>query len=63
METNNEILFKITKEDLQEEAQEKIGRELNNDEIHIAKKGLESGLLTNIEIIYQTIFHEMIDNA
>lgn len=63
MEVDNEILFTITKGDLQEEAQEKIGRELTDDEIRIAKKGLESGLLTDIETVYQTIFNEMINNA
>lgn len=65
METirQNEIIFAITKEDLQFEAQEKIGRELTDDEIRIARKGLESGLLTDIETVYQTIFNEMIDNA
>ncbi len=65
METiqQNEIIFTITKEDLQCKAQEKIGRELTDDEIHIAKKGIESGLLTDIETVYQTIFNEMINNA
>ncbi|MGB4205829.1 MAG: hypothetical protein WBJ84_09465 [Bacteroidales bacterium] len=58
----NEIIFEITKEDLQLEAQEKIGRELTDDEIQVAKKGLENGLLTGIGTIYQTIFNEMIQN-
>ncbi|MDR0969389.1 MAG: hypothetical protein LBM67_02475 [Lentimicrobiaceae bacterium] len=58
----NEILFSITIEDLQFEAKEKIGRELNEEEIQIAKKGLEWGLLTGIGTIYQTIFKEMIND-
>ena len=62
METlqSNEIVFAITKEDLQYEAKEKIGRELTDEEIHIAKKGLEFGLLTDIDTVYNTIFFEMI---
>lgn len=58
---SNEILLPITVEDLQSEAIEKIGRKLNDDEIRIAKKGLENGLLTNIDVVYSTIFNEMID--
>ncbi|MDD2285760.1 MAG: hypothetical protein PHQ11_10225 [Paludibacter sp.] len=57
---SNEIIFAITKEDLQFEAKERIGRELTEEEIYIAKKGLESGLLTDIGTVYQTIFQEMI---
>ena len=52
---SNEILLSITVEDLQSEAIEKIGRKLNDDEIRIAKKGLENGLLTNIDVVYSTI--------
>lgn len=59
----DEIIFAITKEDLQIEAQRIIGRDLTDDEIFIAKKGLEGGLLTGIETIYQTIFKEMIIDA
>ncbi|MBI2967547.1 MAG: hypothetical protein HYY40_07015 [Bacteroidetes bacterium] len=62
METlqSNEIVFAITKDDLQYEAKEKIGRELTDEEIKIAKKGLEFGLLTSIDTVYKTIFSEMI---
>lgn len=54
------ILLSITTEDIQREAKEKIGRELSSDELLIAKKGLEFGLLTNIQTVYNTIFNEMI---
>jgi hypothetical protein len=57
----NEILFAITTEDLQYEAKEKLGRELSDDEIEIAKRGLENGLLFDINTIYKTIFKEMIN--
>jgi hypothetical protein len=58
--TKNEIVFTITVGDLQNEANEKIGRKLNDDEIAVARKGLEFGLLTDIDSVYNTIFFEMI---
>lgn len=53
-------VFAISLEDLQAEAREKIGRELTEEEVLVAKGGLESGLLTDIDTIYSTIFSEMI---
>jgi allophanate hydrolase subunit 2 len=63
METlnSNDVVFLISKADLQHEAQKKIGRKLNFEEIEIARKGLQFGLLTDIETIYRTIFFEMIN--
>jgi 23S rRNA maturation mini-RNase III len=58
----NELVFAITLKDLQSESLEKIGRVLTDEEIHIAKKGLEFGLLTDIDTVYKTIFTEMIGN-
>lgn len=55
-----ESVFSITIEDLQAEALEKIGRELNDEEIEVAKKGLMWGLMTDIDTVYNTIFNEMI---
>lgn len=57
---NKEFVFSITVADLQAEALEKIGRELNEDEIEVAKKGLMWGLMTEIDTIYNTIFKEII---
>ncbi len=57
----NEIVFAITKEDLQYEAKEKIGRELTDEEILIAKKALEWGIGESIGIVYNTIFSEIIE--
>ena len=53
-------VFAISIEDLQFEAKEKLGRKLTEEEILIAKKGLENGLLTSIDIVYSAIFSEMI---
>jgi hypothetical protein len=58
MEDN--IIYKITVEELQDEAMEYLGRELNDDEIAIAKKAFYWGLGTTNHIIYNTIFTEMI---
>ena len=58
MEKN--LLFSITIDDLQEEAMERTGRKLTEEEIEIAKDGLEWGLLTGIDSVYDTIFNEMI---
>jgi len=58
--TNSKIIFSISEDDVQIEAIEKIGRKLTFDEMQIAKKGLEFGILTGIHIIYNTILSEMI---
>jgi len=56
----NDLVFSITVEDLQGEAFRIIGRTLTEEEIYIAQKGLEFGLLTGIDTVYKTIFFEMI---
>lgn len=58
---SDELVYAITVEDLQYESMEKIGRELNEEEIYIAKKGLESRIGFGLDIIYETIFDEMIE--
>jgi len=62
METINkdDILFYISKETLQYEAMEKIGRSLTEEELDVARKGLEWGLTFDIETVYNTILFEMI---
>ncbi len=64
METINKkhLVFAITLDDLQNESLGKIGRTLTDEEVYIAKKGLEFGLMTDIDTVYSTIFTEMIDN-
>jgi len=56
----NNILFAITTEDVQEYAMNKIGRELTEDELDIAKEGLENAILFDIDTVYNTIITEMI---
>jgi hypothetical protein len=54
-------VFAITEEDVQLQAMEKIGRKVKKEEMETVKKGLEWGILTGIDPIYQTIFHEMLE--
>jgi hypothetical protein len=55
------IIFSITIDDLQNEAMKRIGRKLTDDEINIAKKGIEWGIVNSaLDITYNTIFTEMI---
>jgi hypothetical protein len=62
METINkeELLFYISKETMQHEAMRTIGRYLTEEELDIAKDGLEWGLTFDIETVYNTILFEMI---
>ena len=60
METEK-LVFAISLEELQQAAIEKLGRPLDDDEIQVAKKGLEFGLGTSIDVVYETIFFEMIE--
>jgi hypothetical protein len=60
MQQQNDLVFSITLEELQSEALRIIRRTLTDEEVYIAKKGVESGLLTDIDTVYKTIFFEMI---
>jgi len=60
MQQQKDLVFSISLEDLQGEARRIIGRTLTEEEVYIAKDGLESGLLTDIDTVYKTIFFEMI---
>ena len=64
METINkeELLFYISKETMLDEAMRTIGRYLTEEELYIAKDGLEWGLTFDIETVYNTVLFEMIKN-
>ncbi|HET9057821.1 MAG TPA: hypothetical protein VFN30_13330 [Chitinophagaceae bacterium] len=61
METDNEILFTITKEDLQAEAIHYLGREMDEEEYAKAKKILEFGVGENLRYIYWGFFFELME--
>ncbi|HDM75065.1 MAG TPA: hypothetical protein ENG51_01175 [Deltaproteobacteria bacterium] len=42
---NDEFIFVLTVEDIQEVARKTIGRELSDDELHRVKAGIEAGLM------------------
>jgi len=51
---NDEILFSVTVDELQNEAVGRIGRKLTDEELYTATKGIESGLSFGIETIFRT---------
>ncbi|MDD5474586.1 MAG: hypothetical protein PHU34_10650 [Candidatus Methanoperedens sp.] len=63
METidKEDLLFYIDKETMQYEAMRTIGRHLTEEELDIAKDGLDWGLTFDIETVYNTILLEMIN--
>ena len=62
-DNGNAVVFVITLADLQFEAKEKLGRELTEEEIEVAKKGLSWGLLTGIDSVYGVIFEGFDTNS
>jgi len=55
-----QLLYILTIEDLQHEAMERIGRELTDDEIAIAKDRFEWGFEFPRDIVYDVLFNEEI---
>lgn len=59
----DKLVFGITEEDVQEYAKEFIGRELTEDEMHFARKGIEAGLGYDIDVVYNTAIQDAVDNC
>ena len=58
---NMNIIYPITIEDLQNDAVKRIGRKLNDDELHTAKKCVEWGLSSIIDITLKSAIEEAVD--
>jgi hypothetical protein len=56
----NEIIYSIDKEWLQLEAEERLCRELTEEEILIAKDCIEEGINTSIDIIFSAAIQQAI---
>lgn len=63
METqeNMEVIYPITIGDLQDDAIKRIGRKLNDDELYIAKKCVECGLSSIMDITLKSAIEEAVD--
>ena len=63
METKQKtkVIYPITIGDLQNDAIKRIGRELTDDELHIAKKCVESGLSCIMDITLKTAIEEAVN--
>ncbi|MBU1017014.1 MAG: hypothetical protein ABIJ36_01125 [Patescibacteria group bacterium] len=59
-EQNKEIIYSITVEDLQDEAICRIGRKLTDDELYTAKKCIEWGLSSVIDITMKAAIEEAV---
>jgi hypothetical protein len=60
---SQDIIFLIKREDIQTEAIDRLGRLLSDDEIICMKKSLEWAIGENMQIMYNTIFTEVLINA
>jgi len=58
---NNEtVVFAVRIEDLQGEAIQRIGRELTEEELYKASKGIEFGLSFDIDTVFETAIEEAV---
>ncbi len=58
---NLQVIYPITVEDLQDDAVRRIGRKLNDDELHTAKKCVEWGLSSIVDITLKSAIEEAVD--
>ena len=58
-----ESIFNITVEDLQDQALDMVGRPLTENELHIAKNCIESGLSFGIETVFKAAIEEAVDSS
>lgn len=60
-EQSSEAIYPITVEDLQNDAVKRIGRRLNDGELHTAKKCVEWGLSSIVDITLKSAIEEAVD--
>jgi hypothetical protein len=60
MITGKTLFFSINLEDLQEEAVRHIKRKLTDEEVDTAKKCIEGGLYTGIDIVFKSAIDEAV---
>ena len=51
---SNKVIFAVTIRDLQKEAINRIGRNLDDDELYTAQKGIQAGLSFDIDTVIGT---------
>ena len=56
----DELIFSITKDWIQKESNQLIGRNLTECELYTVKKCIEWGLLTDIDTVFKTAIREAI---
>lgn len=59
---NNDVLFYITKDQVQEAAIERYGHSLSDEDFEIVKDGLEWGIMSSIENVYSAVFDRLDEN-
>ena len=62
MEENKNI-FEISVECVQIEAKKLIGRRLTDDEMYYVKKGIESGLLFDIDTVFRAAIEDAVESV
>lgn len=60
-ELNKNILFAITKEVLQKEAIKRIDRELTEQELFTASKGIQEGLSFDIDTVFTAAIEDAVE--
>lgn len=58
---SNQLVFSISIDDIQIESINRINRKLDEQEINNVTKGLDYGISSSLDIVYKTIFSEMIE--
>lgn len=61
IQENIKVIYPVTVGDLQDDAVRRIGRKLNDDELYTAKKCVEWGLSSIVDIMLKSAIEEAVD--